>query len=65
MAKKAVRETFYMGFANDEPNFYRDEHYYESVLHADLFRTRRAALKCYEDVRAVTVERIPKKGRGK
>ena len=45
-----------MGFVDDKPSFYRDQNYYDGVLKADIFQTKKAALKCYRDVRKVSIE---------
>jgi hypothetical protein len=58
----AGRQQFYVGRVEGKIFFYRDLDY--NVLRADLFKSRRAARKCYDDVVRVTVERLPKKVEG-
>jgi hypothetical protein len=62
---RRVRETFYVGCVNGRIHFYRELSYYDGVRHADLFASEREAMKCYEDVVRVTVERLQRKARGK
>jgi hypothetical protein len=60
------RHKLWVGVSDGEIHFYRSAGYYDEVLHADLFRTRKAAKVCYEDVRAIIVcERGPSSQRRK
>ncbi|MCP4899789.1 MAG: hypothetical protein GY906_22715 [bacterium] len=45
----------WLGFSEGKPSFYTDPDYYDGVLKADLFRSRKAGRKCYEDLRRVEV----------
>jgi hypothetical protein len=66
MKKQAKGPKFrilWIGIVNGALEFYRSD-YYSGVLHADLFRTRKAAKKCYEEVRRIEVrETSPARGR--
>ena len=55
------RYTGWMGFVahrikgEGEPDLYSTENYYDGVLRVDVFATKKSALRCYEDVRRVTI----------
>jgi hypothetical protein len=45
----------WLGFSDGEPDVFQDPHYYDGVPRADLFPTRAAAARCYQDVRRVKI----------
>ena len=59
------KRVMWMGVVDDAPHFYRSEMYYDGVLHADLFKSKAAAKRCYEEVVRVTIVRERLAGRGK
>jgi hypothetical protein len=59
---KRVRETYWIGLVDEKPHFYTQQDYYDGVVHGDLFKSRRAARKCYE--RVVRVELLARTRKG-
>lgn len=45
----------YVGFVEGNPHVFAQTDYYAGVPRADVFPTRTAARRCYEDVRRVTI----------
>lgn len=52
--RKTKFKQYWVGIVMGKIDFYKTATYYGGVLHADLFRSRRAAKLCYEEVRPLT-----------
>jgi hypothetical protein len=51
LVSKQKQIKVWIGFTDGKPNFYAFSDYYRGVLHGDMFKSKRAAKQCYEDVR--------------
>ncbi len=45
----------WIGFVDGKPSIHRLPDYYDGVKHGNFFLSKRAARKCYEDVRPVVI----------
>jgi hypothetical protein len=52
-----MKRKLWVGFSDGKIHFYQDPDYYHGVLKADLFRTRKEAKRCYQDVRPLPIQR--------
>ena len=46
----------WLGFVSGKVDFYSDKNYYNGVFKADLFRSRKEAKECYQDVRKIEIK---------
>jgi hypothetical protein len=46
----------WIGFVDGKPSFYEYPDYYDGVPHGDMFKSKRAAKRCYQDVRACVLK---------
>lgn len=53
MKKKSM--IIWIGFTDGKPHFYSDPQYYHGVFHGDIFRSEKAAKKCFQDARKFTI----------
>ena len=56
--KKKKRIIAYAGFDDDEFSFFDDKFYYDGVLRVEIFKVKKEAQKCYEDVRKVEIREL-------
>jgi hypothetical protein len=52
-SKKTIKA--WVGFVDGKLDWYGAQEYYRGVVHANLFKSRKAAKKCYDDVRRVEI----------
>ncbi len=48
----------YAGFSDNKIALHDDKDYYDGVLRIEIFKIRKEALKCYEDVRKVIIKEV-------
>ena len=56
MARTRSSKPYWVGIVDGKVHSYRADSYYHGVLHADLFSSKAAAKRCYDEVKAVRLK---------
>lgn len=56
--KKVKSVKYWIGLVDGKPHLFSDPGYYRLVERGDFFRTKKDALKCYEEVVRVIIKEI-------